>query len=529
MHLGGRAFPCILLSTTRGENCTRNYPRPKGMSASARARGKTRFCECKMADGVEQWQDGRGACSGEDYVMLWNGWMQHSRTSQGPRLRALAALLAGLLLAGPVSRAAADGKIIRAGIGTDRPDLAQALRDCQPGDTLLVAAGAYHEMLTIKKNGKSAEQRITIKAEQPRRAVFSRKGQAALIEGSFLRIEGFVFDSQYGNASCVRASGQHIQVIDCEIRRAGTVDAKPWGDGLQFFDAAHCLVEKCHIHHCLASRDGQRDDAHGIRLTHAHDMTIRGCRIDIISGDCLQVDPNRQDWDRILIEDCTLSGGKIGKDDPYAHPRFAVGSYTSENAIDIKCPKKGRPRITIRNCDVHGFRGPIGNAAAFNIKENCQAVIDRCTIHDSVIGLRLRAPAWVTVTNCVLHGNDTHCRYEDGVPRLHLYHCTFGAVTGQGAGFFQEQRPSPDLRVLGCLFLGDKPRQAAAASNQGAGAALFRDAARHDYRLQAAAPLGAQARPPADAALGVDRTGSARGAAPDAGAYQFQPVPPNGR
>ena len=43
--------------------------------------------------------------------------------------------------------------------------------------------------------------------------------------------------------------------------------------------------------------------------------------------------------------------------------------------------------------------GPIGNAAAFNIKEECEAVIDRCTIYDCEIGLRLRGPSRVRVTN----------------------------------------------------------------------------------------------------------------------------------
>ena len=60
----------------------------------------------------------------------------------------------------------------------------------------------------------------------------------------------------------------------------------------------------------------------------------------------------------------------------------------------------------------------------------------------------------------VLHDNDTHCRYEQGIPHLHIAHCTFGRVTGKGHGAFQEQKPSPDLQVRGCLFLGEKPGQA---------------------------------------------------------------------
>lgn len=424
----------------------------------------------------------------------------------------LPAVLAGLLPAAPVAAQA----VLRA--GTDA-ELAGALDRCQPGDTIVLADGSYPSMLSLTKKGQGPDRPITLRAEHPRKAVFARKGMAARVEGAFLRLEGLVFDSQYGNSTCVRVKGQHVQLVDCEVRRAGTVDEKPYGDGIQFYDSTDCLVERCFIHHCLASQQGQRVDSHGIRLSHSHDMVVRGCRIDLISGDCVQADPNRQQWDNILIEGCELSGGTVARDDPLAHPRFAAGSCPAENAIDTKCSGKGRPRITIRDCDVHGFRGPIGNAAAFNIKEQCEAVIDRCTVRDAEIGLRLRGPARVKVTNCVLYDNDTHCRYEDRIPQLHFVHCTFGRATGKGHGFFQEQRPSPDLRVVNCLFLGEKPRQAADPANVAADAGAFADAAGNDYRLKAALPARGAA---ADEGLKVDRSGVPRGDRPDVGAYQYR-------
>jgi hypothetical protein len=179
----------------------------------------------------------------------------------------------------------------------------------------------------------------------------------------------------------------------------------------------------------------------------------------------------------------------------------------------------------IRDCEASGFRGPIGNAAAFNIKEDCEAVIDRCTVSDSEIGLRLRGPARVRVTNCVLFGNDTHCRYEDRIPQLHFAHCTFGGATGKGHGAFQEQRPSPDLRVAGCLFLGEKPKQAKDASNRATEASAFADVAKGDYRLGAAMPLATKGPAADHAEVKVDRVGAARPADKpvDAGAYQFRP------
>lgn len=419
-------------------------------------------------------------------------------------------------------QASADApRTLRAG---NDAELARALADVRPGDTIVLADGTYREPLLVKTSGDGPDRPITVKAEHTHRAVFTRKGQAARIDGSFLRFGGLVFDSEYGNCTCVRAAGRDIRFLTCEIRRPGSVDGKGGGDGLQFFDSSDCLVEDCWVHHCLSTRDGERFDSHGIRFTHSHDMVVRNTVIDLVSGDCVQVDPNRKAWDNILIEGCTLSGGKVRADDRYPHPGFPAGGYTAENAIDTKCAGTGRPRITIRACDVYGFRGPIGNAAAFNIKEACEAVIDRCGVHDSVIGLRLRGPAHVRVTNCVLYDNDTHCRYEDHIPHLHIVHCTFGRATSGGHGAFQEQRPSPDLRVLACLFLGDKPRQAGDASNRGVGTAAFADVRKGDYRLAAPIPIGGDGFAPDYVEVKLDRGGVPRpsGGRADAGAHQFR-------
>jgi hypothetical protein len=406
----------------------------------------------------------------------------------------------------------------------DSRELTKAFQVCEAGDQLRLADGIYDQPLLLKRNG-TKDKPITILAVNPRRAIFKLHGQAAKIEGRHLTISGIVFDSQYADCTCVYAAGQGIRIQNCEILRAGSVDGPRGGDGIQLHDSSDCHVEHCEVHHCLASKSGERVDSHGIRLTHSHDITVSDCIIHMISGDCLQVDPNREAWDNIVITRCVLRGGKVTADDPLAHPRFAPGSYTAENAVDTKCPKQGRPKLTISDCLVSEFRGPIGNAAAFNIKENCEASIDRCTISDSVIGLRLRGPAQVTVTNCVLYDNNTHCRYEDKIPKLHILHCTFGTVTGKGRGFFQEEKPSPDLRVLGCLFLESKPKQAADVSNQAIASDGFANLIKHDYRPARRIPRGTQILLPDAAVLKIDRAGQARSdnANADAGAYQYQP------
>jgi hypothetical protein len=137
----------------------------------------------------------------------------------------------------------------------------------------------------------------------------------------------------------------------------------------------------------------------------------------------------------------------------------------------------------------------------------------------------LRGPAEVTVINCVLYDNDTHCRYEDKIPKLHLLHCTFGAFTGDGRGHFQEQKPSLDLRVQGCLFLDAKPKQADDASNAAVATAGFVNVEKHDYRLAKPLPLPNGSSVMANESLQSDRAGKPRAAKSpvDAGAYQFQP------
>src|SRR5262245_12526782 len=75
------------------------------------------------------------------------------------------------------------------------PVRARALAAARPGATVLVADGIYADTLLVKVSG-AAGKPVTIKAEHPRKAVFSRKGQAARVDASFLRLDGLVFDSQ---------------------------------------------------------------------------------------------------------------------------------------------------------------------------------------------------------------------------------------------------------------------------------------------------------------------------------------------
>ena len=87
----------------------------------------------------------------------------------------------------------------------------------------------------------------------------------------------------------------------------------------------------------------------------------------------------------------------------------AVGSVPGENAVDTKASSSfPRSRITIRNTEAYGFKWATtgNNIAAFNLKENVDATVDRVTVYDSEIAFRLRGPAFVAVQNAVVHDVD---------------------------------------------------------------------------------------------------------------------------
>jgi hypothetical protein len=251
-------------------------------------------------------------------------------------------------------------------------------------------------------------------------------------------------------------------------------------------------------------------------------LTIRNTEIFYVSGDAIQFAPSRAFWDNIVVEDCHLWNGPL----PEAVAGFPAGKVPGENAIDTKTPASGpRSHLVVRNCLMHGFRDVITNQGAFNIKENVEVTIDRVTIYDSDIGFRLRAPAQVTVSNCVLYNLSRGVRYEDGIEVLRLYNCTFGSGILQP---FQDVGGTPTVR--NSLFLAEsRPREADDASNQAGTTTDFVNAAVHDYHLtqnSAARDAGVQLE-----GVLLDRDGVSRpqGITFDVGAYEFISAPPTGR
>lgn len=372
-------------------------------------------------------------------------------------------------------------------------NFASALGAAQPGDIVLVFPGIYNEGILSQRDG-SASQRITIKAHNPTdRPLVSFAGQVVDISHAYITLDGFIIDGQFANSDIVKINngGDNTILRNCEIRN-GTKD------GIDLNQADDVLIENCEIHHFLGGSLNNQVDAHGIVATSENNLTIRGCNIYYVSGDCFQTDPNRNYplWDNVLIEDCKLWTGPLPDD----AAGWNAGEIPGENAVDTKINGEAaatayRPKITIRNVEAYGFAaGYINNRAAFNLKEKIECKLIAVKVHDNEIAFRLRGPgssggAYVTIINCIAYDNDKTFRTEDGVELLHIYNGTFDK--GNGNEYFQNVSGgynSSGFDLRNSLFMGAKPGDASHTTNLSANSSFFVNAANHNFHLSDSGP-----------------------------------------
>lgn len=410
-----------------------------------------------------------------------------------------------------------------AGFGTSANPFGRiqdGIASAQAGDTVVVRAGTYAESLRTVRNG-AAGQPVSLVAESgPGSVTVTVAANVLRVDHAYLVVDGFTFDAQYADADAldINAGATGLILRHDEVRRATR-------DCVDISSPSDVLIESSLIHHCLNAANG-RTDAHGIVAGAVHNLTIRDTDIHTFSGDAFQADPGRSapGWDDVTIEDCRFWLA------PLAAPEngFPAGTVAGENAVDTKTLATApRAHITIRNTQTWGFRGGlISNMAAFNLKENVDATVDRVTVWDSEIAFRVRGitpttpvGAWVEIANAVVHDVATAVRYEDDVSNLRVWHTTIGASVTRA---FQAASSSATLDVRDLAFYGATlPSQASGASNRALPATAFVDVATHDYHLAAASPA-------IDAGveiLGVstDRDGVSRprGAGVDVGAYEW--------
>ncbi len=220
--------------------------------------------------------------------------------------------------------------------------------------------------------------------------------------------ENILVDGEWGSSTLVKIQADDVTLRHCEIRNgrhnAVTVYAK------------NVVIDSCKIHHVLKGSFDKQDDAHGITGCPTN-LIVRNCDIGLVSGDCLQFDPGRGEWDRVLVVNCTLWTGPLPSD----AGDFKEGQRPGENAVDTKQQAKhARSRLEIRNCLMSGWNQPaqIGNMAALNIKNHVEVLVANCVLRDNEICFRLRGGsgdyggARVAIENCAVYDSLVAVRAE---------------------------------------------------------------------------------------------------------------------
>jgi len=400
-----------------------------------------------------------------------------------------------------------------------------ALNVAQAGDAVTVGAGTFSETLSSVRNG-TASAPIRIRAAGARgTTIVTASGRVLTINHAHQVVEGLVLDGQYGIDDLIRVSstGHWLQLRNLEIRRSSR-------DLIDMAAPQGVLIEQCLIHHALNPTNG-RSDAHGIVAGAVQDLTIRNTEIHTFSGDGVQIDPGRAapGWNRVTIE-----GARIWQQPlPAAENGFPAGVPPGENAVDTKAsPSFARSTITIRDTVAFGFRDSayVGNAAAFNLKENIDATVDRVTVSDSQIAFRARgansaAPvgAWVTVRNAVISNVNTAFRYEDNIERLRIVNSTIGTAVANP--FVAASSSGAGVSTTNILVLGTLPSLISSSpGNMAVGPTAFVNAGGGDYHLTADSPAVDRGVTLADVTVDRDGTERPQRARHDVGAFEQRPA-----
>jgi parallel beta helix pectate lyase-like protein len=388
---------------------------------------------------------------------------------------------------------AADWFVAAGGAGSGTRDapfgrVQDAIDVAQPGDTVIIGSGTFVEALHSVRPG-SPTLLISVKSAGSRGSVtVTAPGRVLTVSHPYFAIDGLVLDGQYGQDDLVRvtAAATRFTLRNTEVRRSGN-------DAIDMGAVQDVLIENSLIHHALNPAGG-RTDAHGIVGGAVQRLTIRNTEIHTFSGDGIQVDAGRSapGWNDVTIEGCRIWLAPLAS----AENGFAAGTVTGENAVDTKSSASyARARITIRNTETWGFRWPTvgSNIAAFNLKENIDALVDGAIVHDSEIAFRVRGPgstgsgAWVRIQNAVIHDVSSGFRYEDNIENLKIRNVTIGSNVTRP--LLAASSSAAGLDVQNLLLLGSSlPPEAMSSSNLAVPATSFTDVTSQNYQLASGSP-----------------------------------------
>ena len=389
------------------------------------------------------------------------------------------------------------------------------------GDTVFVLPGDYGAVTTTRDG--SAAQRITVVATESRQARIMSDGTGLELGHSHHTFEGIVIDCSYGSGDCVEGGTTAIELVDVEVRRSAR-------DCIDLRNSSDILVESSDIHHCVAAFDPNNNaDAHGITGDSVFDLTVRDTTIRLVTGDSIQLSPGRDAWGGLVVESSVLSAEPLEEDTN----GWSAGTVIGENAFDSKVGggldgSGQRPTAVFRDVVAFGWRGPISNASAFNVKEEVDFRADGVIVSDSEIAFRLRGPAQSMVTNAVVYDVDVGFRMEDDLSTPRVFNTTIGRgverVFTEAGGDAQ----NPEFRNM-LFFAGDVPELAAdESSNLAVDGSVFVDADADDYHLvEGSAPMDAGVDI-AEVVDDLDGVARPTGNAYDIGAYEWTDMPPGG-
>lgn len=340
-----------------------------------------------------------------------------------------------------------------------------AIDALQPSDTLIFLPGTYNllQRLPCPVNS-SSDSYITLKGLNQAQTILTRPGTLLRINSPNIRIENLTFDAQFATEQCIEIheNGRAAYIRQCEVRNGGS-------NGISLRQADNVIIEHCTIHHMLRGTWNNQKDAHGIKASNQKNLTIRGCKIFYVSGDCIQSDPSMRPplWDNLLIEDCTLWTGPL----PDNAAGFRKGEIPGENAVDTKTDSTGydplfRARVTIRNTEVYGFvrDGFINNRAAFNLKHGIDCTLETVKVHHCQIAIRARGPhrldgkampgAKIIITKSSFYENEIVVKPEHFISNLTFSDCHFRLSANQRF-MLNNDNKGLDFRsflVSGCTF-----------------------------------------------------------------------------
>jgi len=259
-------------------------------------------------------------------------------------------------------------------------------------------------------------------------------------------------------------------------------------DGLDIRNFVGVHLEDLHVHHFLRDSytgvGATNPDAHGIALRNVQNLTTAvAIQINQVSGDSLQIDPNRDGSDNIDFTGSvnTWWTGALTTD---FNAGWVTGNVPGENAFDSKVQTGTRMSVSIADLTCYGWEGGIPNMAALNVKEGTDFTLDGFTCYDSNWACRFRGGGPnILMMNAVIYDMSAAAlRIEDGLDNLSIYNCTFGSgiatfLNEAGGGFGIGE----DLRNN--AFLGTKPAIFSDTTNVDAVAGDFNDESLNDYRL----------------------------------------------